>query len=39
MLARLQHLAKVLDDEDLCARLAIATDAGFVRETLAAPTE
>ena len=38
-LAVMSHLAEVLDDEDLCARLATATDAEYVRETLAAPTE
>ena len=38
-LAVMSHLAEVLDDEELCARLATATDAGYVRETLAAPTE
>ena len=38
-LAVMSHLAEVLDDEDLCARLAVATDADFVRETLAASPE
>ena len=37
-LAVMSHLAEVLDDEDLCARLAVTTDEGFVRETLATPT-
>lgn len=37
-LAVMSHLAEVLDDEDLCARLAVTTDEDFVRETLAAPT-
>ena len=35
-LAVMSHLAEVLDDEALCARLAVATDADYVRETLAA---
>lgn len=38
-LAVMSHLADVLDDEELCARLAVATDAEYVRETLAAPSE
>lgn len=36
-LAVMSHLADVLDDEDLCARLAATTDADYVREALAAP--
>ncbi len=38
-LAVMSHLAEVLDDEDLCARLAATTDEAYVRETLAAPSE
>ena len=38
-LAVMSHLAEVLDDEDLCDRLAAATDENYVRETLAAPPE
>ncbi len=38
-LAVMSHLAEVLDDEELCDRLAVTTDEAFVRETLAAPTE
>ncbi len=38
-LAVMSHLAAVLDDEELCARLAVATDEDFVRETLAAAPE
>ena len=38
-LAVMSHLAEVLDDEDLCDRLAVATDENYVRETLAAPPE
>ena len=38
-LAVMSHLAEVLDDEDLCARLAVATDADYVRDTLSAPPE
>lgn len=37
-LAVMSHLAEVLDDEELCARLAATADEAFVRETLAAPT-
>ena len=36
-LAVMSHLAEVLDDEDLCARLAVTTDADYVREALSAP--
>ncbi len=36
-LAIMSHLADVLDDEDLCARLATTTDSAYVREILAAP--
>ncbi len=35
----MSHLAEVLDDEEQCARLAVATDQDFVRKTLAAPPE
>ena len=35
----MSHLAEVLDDEELRARLAVATNQDFVRETLAAPPE
>ena len=38
-LAVMSHLAEVLDDEDLCDQLAVATDESYVRETLAAPSE
>lgn len=38
-LAVMSHLAEVLDDEDLCDQLAVATDESYVRETLAAPPE
>ena len=38
-LAVMSHLAEVLDDEDLCDQLAVATDESYVRETLAAPAE
>ncbi len=38
-LAVMSHLAEVLDDEDLCDRLAVATDEEYVRETLAASPE
>ena len=38
-LAVMSHLAEVLDDEDLCAGLAVATDESYVQETLAAPPE
>lgn len=38
-LAVMSHLADVLDDEDLCARLAAATDENYVRNTLAATPE
>lgn len=38
-LAVMSHLAEVLDDEDLCAELAAATDEEYVRETLEAPPE
>lgn len=38
-LAVMSHLAEVLDDEDLCAGLAVATDENYVQETLAAPPE
>lgn len=38
-LAVMSHLAEVLDDEDLCEQLAVATDENYVRETLAAPSE
>ena len=38
-LAVMSHLAEVLDDEELCERLAAATDENYVRETLAAPPE
>ncbi len=38
-LAVMSHLAEVLDDEDLCAQLAVATDENHVRETLAASPE
>ncbi len=38
-LAVMSHLAEVLDDEELCARLAATADEALVRETLAAPTE
>ena len=36
-LAVMSHLAEVLDDEELCARLAVTTDAGYVREVLSSP--
>ena len=36
-LAVMSHLAEVLDDEELCARLAVTTDVGYVREVLASP--
>ncbi|MDE0230669.1 MAG: PTS sugar transporter subunit IIA [bacterium] len=38
-LAVMSHLAEVLDDEDLCDRLAASTDENYVRDTLAAPPE
>lgn len=38
-LAVMSHLAEVLDDEDLCNRLAVTTDEEFVRDTLAAEPE
>ena len=38
-LAVMSHLAEVLDDEDLCNRLAVTTDEEFVRNTLAAEPE
>lgn len=38
-LAVMSHLAEVLDDEDLCNRLAVTTDSEFVRDTLAAEPE
>ncbi len=38
-LAVMSHLAEVLDDEDLCNRLAVTTDEDFVRDTLAAEPE
>lgn len=38
-LAVMSHLAEVLDDEDLCNRLAVTTDEDFVRNTLAAEPE
>lgn len=38
-LAVMSHLAEVLDDEDLCNRLAVTTDPEFVRDTLAAEPE
>ncbi len=38
-LAVMSHLAEVLDDEDLCDRLAVATDENYVKETLAASPE
>ncbi|MDE0189234.1 MAG: PTS sugar transporter subunit IIA [bacterium] len=38
-LAVMSHLAEVLDDEDLCNRLAVTTDSEFVRNTLAAEPE
>ncbi len=38
-LAVMSHLADVLDDEELCARLAATTDAGYVREVLSSPAE
>nr|MDE0500732.1 PTS sugar transporter subunit IIA [bacterium] len=38
-LAVMSHLAEVLDDEDLCSRLAVTTDVEFVRDTLAAEPE
>ncbi|MDE0122231.1 MAG: PTS sugar transporter subunit IIA [bacterium] len=38
-LAVMSHLAEVLDDEDLCSRLAVTTDSEFVRDTLAAEPE
>ena len=37
-LAVMSHLAEVLDDEELCARLAVTDDVGYVREVLASPT-
>ena len=38
-LAVMSHLAEVLDDEDLCDQLAVATDEDHVRKTLAASPE
>ncbi len=38
-LAVMSHLAEVLDDEDLCDQLAVATDQDYVRQTLAASPE
>ena len=38
-LAVMSHLAEVLDDEDLCNRLAVTADSEFVRNTLAAEPE
>ena len=38
-LAVMSHLAEVLDDEDLCDRLAVTTDQDYVREALEAPSE
>ncbi|MDE0132180.1 MAG: PTS sugar transporter subunit IIA [bacterium] len=38
-LAVMSHLAEVLDDEDLCNRLAVTTDSEFVRDTLATEPE
>lgn len=38
-LAVMSHLAEVLDDEDLCDRLAQSTDENYVREALAAPPQ
>ncbi|MXX01019.1 MAG: PTS sugar transporter subunit IIA [Acidimicrobiia bacterium] len=38
-LAVMSHLAEVLDDEDLCNRLAVTADTEFVRNTLAAEAE
>ncbi len=38
-LAVMSHLAEVLDDEELCDRLAVTTDSEFVRDTLAAEPE